>query len=74
MIEIIIFAILLVALTVVWIWAIAYAISAPLEDHKFCDRRLENTPGFLVCDYTPGGTPQISFTSQPVLKDVNKDD
>lgn len=40
----------------------------PILDYKFCDRRLTNTPGFLVCDYVPGGTPQIFFTSEPCIE------
>lgn len=37
-------------------------------DYKFCERRLENTPGFLVCDFPAGGTPQIFFTPEPCIQ------
>lgn len=40
----------------------------PILDYKLCDRRLENVPGFLVCDFPSGGTPQIYFTNEPCIK------
>jgi hypothetical protein len=39
----------------------------PILDYKFCERRIQNTPGFLVCDFQPGGTPQIFFTNEPCI-------
>lgn len=39
-----------------------------LLDYKFCDRRLENVAGFLVCAFPEGGTPQIFFTPEPCIQ------
>jgi hypothetical protein len=39
----------------------------PILDYKLCERRLENVQGFLVCDFVPGGTPQIFFTAEPCI-------
>ena len=47
---------------------IPVAAHLPSLDYKFCDRRLENTPGFLVCDFPPGGTPQVFFTQEPCIE------
>lgn len=40
----------------------------PVLDYKFCERRLENVPGFLVCAFQPGGTPQVFFTPEPCVE------